>query len=363
MLLAVRIRAMPKWKVATPLAMFAMLGIGTIGTVNSVSAVSPIAGQGPMAEDGTLPSAMKPGLYAPPLGGNTIEQAVIDPNSAFAKISAAPIADAGPAARSFVFNGTRADRARAAECLAMAVYYEAASEGIEGQRAVAQVVLNRVSHPAYPASVCQVVFQGSERATGCQFTFTCDGSLMRRPNRQIYARALEIANDALSGEVDRKVGLATHYHTHAVSPIWAPRLHPLGAIGNHRFYRWNGRAGTPGAFNVRHAGFERAAASFDARRSPGTLDETLLTMPIDEIEGTAAAIEQSLGDSAPITVDPPIEPTPAPSKWTEDKRRGELKVGSATPRLKADGAGTLKVAGEGSRLKAGDGGSLREGSE
>ncbi|WP_398286925.1 cell wall hydrolase [Sphingomonas daechungensis] len=60
-----------------------------------------------------------------------------------------------------------------------AVYYEAGQESLDGQRAVAQVVLNRVRHPAFPANVCGVVYEGSTRATGCQFTFTCDGSLMR----------------------------------------------------------------------------------------------------------------------------------------------------------------------------------------
>ena len=69
------------------------------------------------------------------------------------------------------------------ECLAEAVYYEARSEPQEGQRAVAQVVLNRVRHIAYPGTICGVVYQGSERRTGCQFTFTCDGSLARRRER------------------------------------------------------------------------------------------------------------------------------------------------------------------------------------
>ena len=98
---------------------------------------------------------------------------------------------AGAAAQAFRQAGGGLDKARALQCLSMAIYYEAASESYEGQQAVAQVVLNRVAHPAYPASVCGVVFQGSERKTGCQFSFTCDGSMRRPPSRGGYARAPE----------------------------------------------------------------------------------------------------------------------------------------------------------------------------
>ncbi|MCX7675862.1 MAG: cell wall hydrolase, partial [Alteraurantiacibacter sp.] len=105
----------------------------------------------------------------------------------------------GPAARPFAGYLGHADSLKAEECLAMAIYYEAASEGLAGQQAVAQVVMNRVRHPAWPNSVCGVVFQGSERTTGCQFTFTCDGSLARKPNASGMARARAVARAALGG--------------------------------------------------------------------------------------------------------------------------------------------------------------------
>ena len=100
--------------------------------------------------------------------------------------AAIPIADLpNPAAQPFTLRGAdEAARARALECLTSAVYYEAGNESADGQQAVAQVVLNRVRHPAFPSSVCGVVYQGSTRATGCQFTFTCDGSLARRAERR-----------------------------------------------------------------------------------------------------------------------------------------------------------------------------------
>jgi spore germination cell wall hydrolase CwlJ-like protein len=82
------------------------------------------------------------------------------------------------------------DQDRALTCLTQAVYYEAAREPLSGQEAVAQVVLNRMRHPAYPKSVCGVVYQGSARITGCQFTFTCDGSLGREPEPGLWSQAL-----------------------------------------------------------------------------------------------------------------------------------------------------------------------------
>ena len=88
-------------------------------------------------------------------------------------------------------------RAQALECLTSAVYYEAGNETVDGQRGVAQVVLNRVRHPAFPASVCGVVYQGSLRTTGCQFTFTCDGSLNRSPDAAGWARAHKVAADGV----------------------------------------------------------------------------------------------------------------------------------------------------------------------
>ncbi|MEE4205172.1 MAG: cell wall hydrolase, partial [Erythrobacter sp.] len=126
--------------------------------------------------------------------------------------------DPGPAATPFLAAGANP---RAEDCLAEAVFYEAASESEAGQRAVAQVVVNRVRHPAWPNSVCAVVFQGSERSTGCQFTFTCDGSRARPAAGAAWARARRIARDALAGEVYAPVGLATHYHTLWVAPRWA----------------------------------------------------------------------------------------------------------------------------------------------
>ena len=164
--------------------------------------------------------------------------------------------DTGPAAASFLVSGNGVSKARAQSCLAQAVWYEAASESEAGQRAVAQVVLNRVKHTSWPSSVCGVVYQGSTRSTGCQFTFTCDGSLRRKPGGASWDRAQRIAAAALAGDVYAPVGHATHYHTLWVNPYWAGSLDHVGTIGAHRFYRNRGAAGRKGAFTSAYAGSE-----------------------------------------------------------------------------------------------------------
>lgn len=164
----------------------------------------------------------------------------------------------GPAgARPFSTAGASAlDRGRALDCLATAIYYEAASEPDDGERAVAQVILNRVRHPAFPGTVCGVVYQGSERASGCQFSFACDGAMARLPSRAGLARATRIAAAALAGSVFAPVGMATHYHTYAVTPAWNRSLVMTDAIGAHFFHRWKGYWGTAAAFTRMYRGGE-----------------------------------------------------------------------------------------------------------
>lgn len=166
--------------------------------------------------------------------------------------------DATPdtAARQFNLRADENSRDRAVECLTQAVYYEAATEGSDGQRAVAQVVLNRMRHPGFPSTVCGVVYQGSELPTGCQFTFTCDGSLARTPVAAIWARAKKVALDALAGHVFAAVGHATHYHADYVLPYWADSLAKQVQIGHHIFYRLRGGLGTDAAFSQRYGGKE-----------------------------------------------------------------------------------------------------------
>jgi Cell Wall Hydrolase len=137
------------------------------------------------------------------------------------------------------------DYDRAVTCLTEAISYEAGNESGAGQEGVAQVILNRVRHPAFPSTVCGVIYQGSERKTGCQFTFTCDGSLRRSRSITSLARARVVAERVLAGEASALVGGATHYHADYVSPYWAPSLVKVAHIGAHIFYRMPGAPDAP----------------------------------------------------------------------------------------------------------------------
>ncbi|CAK9039533.1 Spore cortex-lytic enzyme (SCLE) [Durusdinium trenchii] len=126
-------------------------------------------------------------------------------------------------------------------CLAQAIYYEARSEPRIGQLAVADVVLNRTASPLYPNSICEVVFQGSERRTGCQFSFTCDGAMEARLNQRKWKASQDLAGAILAGVHAPVSRNATHYHADYVSPVWAAKLTPTATIGTHKFYKFPSR--------------------------------------------------------------------------------------------------------------------------
>lgn len=213
-------------------------------------------------------------------------------------------------ARPFNLTGVDAPaRARATDCLAAAVIYEAGDDPI-GQRAVAQVVLNRLRHPAFPKTVCGVVFQGSERSTGCQFTFTCDGALARRYALPAWSRAQALATRFLNGEVERKVGTATHYHTDWVVPYWSASLDKISAVDTHLFFRWTGWWGTPPAFRGRHAGTEPTIAKMAALSPAHRGDPGVIEAPQDQALAAAAlgSPVASDPDSFVMLLDPALIP-------------------------------------------------------
>lgn len=225
----------------------------------------------------------------------------LDPLSAQQVNAAIPVAGAGAAASPFALRfASEADRARSIQCLAEAIYYEAATEPVDGQRAVAQVVLNRVRHPAYPNSICGVVFQGSERRTGCQFSFTCDGSLGRAPMPNLWSRARQLAEEAIAGYVYRPVGYSTHYHADYVVPYWASSLVKSYNIGAHIFYRWTGGWGRPAAFTDRYAGAEPLVVR---RRHvaplPGSPEAAMADARDAAAAAAAAEAQQDAGAAAP----------------------------------------------------------------
>ena len=153
------------------------------------------------------------------------------------------------------------DHRRALLCLTQAVYYEAGFEPIEGRRAVAQVVLNRMRHPAFPKSVCGVVYQRNS-APVCQFSFVCDGSLDRRAGRPRRGSRSEIAAAALAGYVEREGRCRRPIITPIMSRRAGRRCLPRSRkIGAHIFYRWPGTWGQPAAFTGRYIGEPRDPAT------------------------------------------------------------------------------------------------------
>ena len=169
-----------------------------------------------------------------------------------------------PAATPFRLKLLPVDDARAVDCLAAAVWYEAGDDAL-GQQSVAQTVINRVRHPSFPNTVCGVVFQGAERETGCQFSFTCDGSMIRRrPSPAAWGRAQSVANASLHGFVFTSTGWATHYHTDWVVPNWSRSVDKIARVRTHLFFRWLGGSGRPPAFRQAHAGSEPGVAQMRA---------------------------------------------------------------------------------------------------
>jgi spore germination cell wall hydrolase CwlJ-like protein len=247
-----------------------------------------------------LPQRVVPPTELPPV--EPVQFQSVDPNDAKAFNANVPFSTLpNPAARPFIFSGSTDARLRAIDCLAVAQLYEAGDD-TEGERAVAQVVLNRVRHPAFPKSVCGVVFQGSDRSTGCQFSFSCDGALTRwRPSPAAWKRAREVAIAALNGSVYAKVGYATHYHTDWVVPYWSASLDKIAAVKTHLFFRWTGWWGTPAAFLKTVSGSEPNIAALGGLSSAHVGEVDVANVNPAEIEG-APTVGEAAG--SPLSIDP-----------------------------------------------------------
>ncbi|WP_396595527.1 cell wall hydrolase [Brevundimonas sp. R86498] len=221
------------------------------------------------------------------------------------------LTDVPTAARPFRIDNAL-DASRDLECLTQVAYYEARGEGTDGMRAVVQVVLNRARHPAFPKSVCGVVFQGSGRRIGCQFSFTCDGSMRGRVNRAAWDRARTVASAALSGTVHSSVGNATHFHTTGVSPRWSNTLIRVSQVGDHVFYRFSGRAGSSNAFSY---AAQPSSASDIQRTVLAGIDPTEpLRQAGQAIAYTALLAQEGAGtDTGPAPSDAPSSSQAAPA--------------------------------------------------
>jgi spore germination cell wall hydrolase CwlJ-like protein len=153
---------------------------------------------------------------------------------------------------------------RELECLTAAVYFEARGESPAGQEAVAQVVLNRVRHPAFPKSICGVVYQGAV-SHACQFSFVCDGQMRRAHESAAWTRAHVIAARALDGYVMAGVGRATHFHVTRLGHIWGPGMVRVARVGGHDFYAFGPQHGFSSARIAAAAHALDAAATVPVR--------------------------------------------------------------------------------------------------
>lgn len=166
--------------------------------------------------DAILTEKPKPGRFIPPIGPEDHAWAAQPlPPAAFAK--------------------------REQQCLASGIYFEARGESSRGQAAVAQVILNRVRNPAYPDTICDVVYQNEDWRNRCQFSFACDNIKDRIRSEYHWRMAREVAMAVTAGKIWLpEVGSATHYHATYVRPRWARSMEKVGRIGLHIFYRTHG---------------------------------------------------------------------------------------------------------------------------
>lgn len=217
------------------------------------------------------------------------------------------------------------------ECLTRAVYFESRGDTDVGQAAVAQVVLNRSRHPAFPKSVCAVVNQGVERRS-CQFSFVCKPTKVTDPRE--WRRAREVAEKAIDGHTVPAVGTSTFFHAARINPGWR-NLSRVGQFGAHVFYKYPGKKGAESTFAAapkpslldQFTGPLQVALSKPAVQTVNDPGEPILGLPkgpqpYAKVMQTAAA--------APATV-PTVKPVQAP----EDRA---LKVDAAPLQVPAPAA-------------------------
>ncbi len=256
---------------------------------------------------------------------------------------------AGGAAPFILKARNSAERARAVQCLANAVYYESALEPLDGQRAVAQVVVNRVRNLNFPHSICGVVYEGWERPTGCQFSFTCDGSLLRAPIPSLMAEARAVAQQALGGYVMPQVGTATHYHATSVDPWWRSTVVKVAQEGTQIFYRWPGAAGLANAFSSAYAGGEMklSQAVIDGRALRPTLSpaELAATPGADgSLAGAATAIAAQVAEGAHRVHVVAFMPAPRRPPTPDEVAQINASLAKFTPPVTPEAAKSTAVA-------------------
>ena len=298
--------ALPPHDDRGPLAAFAALVLLPIALLALAGTLpGPAASPPPVSPVGT--AEPMPDLPASP--EDTVVLSELTATDARARNAAVEFAAVGPGTPSpFRFDGSAADRLRARDCLALAGMAEAGG-GDGDQRAVMQVILNRVRHPAFARTVCGVVFEGAQRPTGCQFSFTCDGSLARRYSDAAWRAARDRAEQMLGGATHAPVGNATHFHADYVYPWWSDQLDKVAQVGAHIFFRWRGFWGSRSALSARYAGGEP-----DPLRLRETALVTAAANPLPGLLESGEAVRSITRDSVARAADKPPRAAASPEQ-------------------------------------------------
>ena len=126
---------------------------------------------------------------------------------------------------------------RELKCLSEALYFEARGEQIEGQIAVADVIINRKNSNRFPSTICGVVSEGSHKRHACQFSYNCDGKLELIYDKKTYRRIVKLSSMILNGAFSDVTNGATFFHASEVSPAWSKKFKKTRKIGRHIFYK------------------------------------------------------------------------------------------------------------------------------
>ena len=121
-------------------------------------------------------------------------------------------------------------------CLVEALYFEARGESLEGQRAVAEVIIHRVQSIDFPNTICGVVHQGGIKMARCQFSYYCDGKPEIFYEKNAYQQVRDMAKKFVGGHYPEIFAEPTHFHATHVRPFWVSELEYLGQAGRHHFY-------------------------------------------------------------------------------------------------------------------------------
>lgn len=218
-------------------------------------------------------------------------------------------------AREFHLRGAL-EQSRDLECLTQAVYYEARGEPISGQKAVAQVIMNRVRAPSFPKTVCGVVFQGAGHGS-CQFSFACDGQPRHPLENAAWRRSESVAAEALGGQVMEEVGDATHFHAAGGASTWSQGLMKVAQIGAHVFYRFSRRGehgpsvGGEAAHAPLFASLSLAPSGSGKAESPAKLIASA-SQAVEAAASHAASVVETAAIKAAGVAEPrPTAPAPA----------------------------------------------------